>query len=136
MLLQWQKGNTIPLANDNTAILPSKFVPHANAFNKIFGASIDRLRAFRGFSAIVNPPAHGLHDDRSRGGVFRVRRHRGACIGTVLSDDWSIRVWGYVVTRLYYGQNVKRGKVVLDNKANHEIIFIDPLLNCEVWMAR
>lgn len=96
MLWWWQKSNTIPLADDDAAIPSSEFVPHTDAFNKIFGASVYRLRTLGALFAIVNPPAHGLHDDSSRGGVLGVR----LCTG-VSSDDWSIGVWSDVVARLF-----------------------------------
>lgn len=90
---------TVPLANDDTAVLSTEFVPHPNAFNEIFGARINRPRALGILFAVVNPPAHGLHHERSRGAILGVRPGLGTCIGRP-SDDWRICVWSNVVTGL------------------------------------
>lgn len=89
------------MADDDTTVLSSVFVPHPDALDEVFGASIDRLRTLGDFFSIVNSPAHGLHDKRSRVRVFRVQvcRRRAPC--SVLSDDWSIGVGSYVVARLF-----------------------------------
>lgn len=95
-----ENGSTVPLADDDAAVLSTKLVPHADAFNEIFGARIYRLRALGVLFAIVDPPTHGLHD---KGRLLRVRlgvrRRRGSA--GVSSDDWSIGVWSYVVTGLF-----------------------------------